>query len=368
MAYFTKDYHPPGTSPGTLVAREPGTATPLSFHLIDYSDGHFAELQLDNVADCKSYLTHEATTWIHVQGRIQPQQLRELGESFGLHPLALEDVLNSGQRPKIDEYEQQLFITLAVPQDGAGEIEFEQLSLFLGSSYLISFYPGNSEVLEPIRKRLRSQGDRLHTQKADYLLYSVLDLVVDIGFPLLEEFGNLIETLEDQLLDAPGKNTLNQIHAIRRELLQLRRMIWPQREVINRLLHDDHPLIQPSTHIYLRDCYDHNIQIMDLLENYRDMASSMLDVYLSSVSNRLNDTMRVLTLIATVFMPLTFVAGVYGMNFGNNSANSPWAMPELNWYYGYPMAWGIMIAIAIVMLIFFKRKGWLQRHGGSDEK
>lgn len=239
-------------------------------------------------------------------------------------------------------------------------------SLFLGSSYLISFYGGSETLLEPIRKRLRSHGDRLHTQRADYLLYSVLDLVVDIGFPLLEEFGNLIETLEDKLLDAPTRSTLGQIHAIRRELLQLRRMIWPQREVINRLLHDDHPLIQQSTHIYLRDCYDHNIQIMDLLENYRDMASSMLDVYLSSVSNRLNDTMRVLTLIATIFMPLTFVAGVYGMNFGNKS-DSPWNMPELNWHYGYPMALGIMITIAIVMLIFFKRKGWLQRNSDINE-
>ena len=367
MAYFTKDYHPPGTSPGTLVSRETGPVTPLTFHLIDYSDGHFSELQLDNAADCMSYLTHEATTWIHIQGQVQPDLLREMGALFGLHPLALEDVLNSGQRPKIDEYEQQLFITLAAPQDGAGLVEFEQLSLFLGSNYLISFYAGNNTLLEPIRKRLRSHGDRLHTQKADYLLYSVLDLVVDIGFPLLEEFGALIETLEDKLLEAPSRNTLGQIHTIRRELLQLRRMIWPQREVINRLLHDDHPLIQHSTYIYLRDCYDHNIQIMDLLENYRDMASSMLDVYLSSVSNRLNDTMRVLTLIATIFMPLTFVTGLYGMNFGNNN-HSPWAMPELSWYYGYPMAWGIMITIVVVMLIFFKRKGWLQRQGDINER
>lgn len=367
MAYFTKDYHPPGTSPGTLVARTTKATAPLKFHLIDYSNGHFAERLLDTAAECKGYLAHEATTWIHVQGQVQPELLREMGALFGLHPLALEDVLNSGQRPKIDEYDEQLFIALSTPLGSANHIDIEQISFFLGNNYLISFYAGSDGLLEPIRKRLRSHGDRLHTQKADYLLYTVLDLVVDMGFPLLEEFGDLIEALEDKLLDTPSGNILAQIHNVRRELLLLRRIIWPQREVINRLLHDDHPLIQHSTHIYLRDCYDHNIQIMDLLENYRDMAGSMLDVYLSSVSNRLNETMRLLTLIATIFIPLTFVAGVYGMNFGNNS-HSPWAMPELNWYYGYPMAWGIMISIVIVMLIYFKRKGWLQRATHMNEK
>lgn len=365
MTYFTKDYHPPGTSPGTLVAREEGA--PVSFHLIDYSDGRFNEIELDNAAACKEYLTDVATTWIHVRGQVQPELLREMGELFGLHPLALEDVLNSGQRPKIDEYEEQLFIALAAPQGSAAGIEFEQLSLFLGSNYLISFYGGDDALFAPIRKRLRSHGDRLQSQRADYLLYTVLDLIIDMGFPLLEEFGDLIETLEDDLLENPARNTLGRIHAVRRELLQLRRMIWPQREVINHLLHGDHPLIQSGTRLYLRDCYDHNIQIMDLLENYRDMAASMLDVYLSAVSNRLNDTMRVLTLIATLFMPLTFIAGVYGMNFGNKS-DSPWNMPELNWYYGYPMALGIMILIAIAMLIFFKRKGWLHRNGGIGER
>ncbi len=366
MAYFTKNYHPPGTSPGTLTARET-EATPPRFHLIGYSDGQLTELQLDNPAACKEYLTHSTSTWIHITGQVQPALLEALGTAFGLHPLALEDVLNSGQRPKVDEYDEQLFITLAVPVGSSDAIEVEQLSLFLGSNYLISLYPGDDSLLEPIRKRLRSHGERLSTQKADYLLYAVIDLVVDMGFPLLEAFGTTIEALEDRLLESPNRQTLGQIHTIRRELLQLRRMIWPQREVINHLLHDDQPLIQHTTHIYLRDCYDHNIQIMDLLENYRDMASSMLDVYLSSVSNRLSDTMRVLTLIATIFMPLTFVAGVYGMNFGNNS-HSPWAMPELSWYYGYPMAWGIMVTIAVVMLVFFKRKGWLQRNSDINDR
>ena len=366
MPYFTKDYHPPGTPPGTLVSWEDETA-PVTFHLIDYNDREFFEERLDNGAACKSYLAQDSTTWIHIQGQAQPNRLREMGALFGLHELALEDVLNSGQRPKIDEYDQQLFIILAVPLGEAEKIEMAQLSLFIGDNYVISFYTGPSDLFEPIRKRLRSTGSRIRALKADYLLYSIIDLVIDMGFPLLEEFGALIEDLEDRLLEAPGKSTLNQIHTVRRDLLQLRRMIWPQREVINRLLHDDYPLIQHGTHIYLRDCYDHSIQIMDLLENYRDMASSMLDVYLSSVSNRLNDTMRVLTLIATIFIPLTFVTGLYGMNFGNKS-DSPWAMPELNWYYGYPMVLGIMIAIVVVMLVFFKRKGWLQSNGELDDK
>ncbi|MDZ4262186.1 MAG: magnesium/cobalt transporter CorA [Pseudomonadota bacterium] len=366
MAYFTKDYHPPGTSPGTLISRETST-TPLSFHLIDYNDHDFTEEQLDNAAACKQYLAQESTTWIHVQGLPQPEQLREMGALFGLHELALEDVLHDGQRPKIDEYEQQLFITLAVPLGSAEQIEITQLSLFIGDNYLISFYAGPDGLFDLIRKRLRNHGGRIRSLKADYLLYTLLDLVVDMGFPLLEEFGNLIETLEDNLLESPSRSTLGQIHVVRRELLQLRRMIWPQREVVNRLMHDDHPLIQQTTHVYLRDCYDHSIQIMDLLENYRDMASSMLDVYLSSVSNRLNDTMRVLTLISTIFMPLTFITGLYGMNFGNNT-HSPWAMPELNWYYGYPMAWGIMITVVAIMFVFFKRKGWLQRNSDINER
>lgn len=356
MTYFNKRYHSPGTPPGTLVEeREAGRFT---LRLIDYTDVDYVEKELATADECKPYLSQPTTTWVHMQGQAQADVVKGIGELFGLHALAMEDVLNIGQRPKIEEYEEHLFIVMSMPVAYCeGCVSMVQISLFMGRGYIVSFAHGASDPFEPIRKRLRKRSGRIRARQQDYLLYAVLDLIVDQSFPILESFGEKIEILEDEVLTTPTKTTLEHIHVLRRELLLLRRFLWPQREVLNYLLRGEHPLVREDTLMYLRDCYDHNIQIMDLIENYRDMAASMLDVYLSSVSHHLNEIMRVLTMIATIFIPLTFIVGIYGMNFGGGS-DSVWAMPELRWTYGYPMVWGIMIAVVAGMLLYFKRKDW----------
>lgn len=356
MAYFTKRYHPPGTPPGTLVEHPAAAAGPLRLHLVDYTADGVNEYEDVSPDQCRRSLEHDDITWIHAHGTITPAVLQELGASFGLHPLALEDVLNSGQRPKLESYDHQLFVVVSLPRWRNETLTTEQVSLFLGERYLISFYQGEDDPFGAVRRRLRAGGGKMRARGADYLLYSLLDLVIDQGFPVLETLGEEIETLEEELLDRPGKQTLADIHMLKRDLLLLRRMLWPQREVLSQLLREDQDLIADDTKPYLRDCYDHTVQIMDLFETYRDMASSMLDVYLSSASQRLNEIMRVLTIIATLFIPPTFLVGVYGMNFSN--PESPWAMPELMSYYGYPLVWLVILAMIGGMLVFFKRRGW----------
>lgn len=353
-----KTYHPPGTAPGTLVpsvSPEPGV---LSLDVLDYTDRELIEEQLDSAAACAPYLSRESITWIQVNGIPDPDTLRTLGRQFDLQDLALEDVLNSGQRPKLDLYEDQIFLILSLPRFVDGELQIVQISIFAGDRYVILFNPLQTDPFEPVRKRLRPPNNhRLRTRKVDYLLYALIDLVIDAAFPVLEELGERIEQLEDDLLQTPGRETLAEIHRIRRELLLLRRRLWPQREVVSGLLRSDVTLIEPQTHPYLRDCYDHSVQIMDLQESFRELSTSLLEVYLSSVGNRTNEIMRVLTIIATIFIPLTFIVGIYGMNFQH--PDSPWAMPELHWYYGYPLVWAIMLSLVAGMLWYFRRRNWL---------
>lgn len=357
MSYFTKRYHPPGTPPGTLVT-EVGEEQ-IRIQLIDYTPDEIIELDLENPADCHPYLKRESITWVHIEGIARAETVRELGSIFGLHPLALEDVVNTGQRPKADSYAEQLFVVANLPTlDENNQVKTEQVSLFLGPSFLISFHRGDSEPFEPVMQRLRKHSGKIRERDVDYLLYALLDITIDAGFPVLEYLSEYIEDLEEELLEKPDKHTLAKIHQVKRELLLLRRMLWPQREVINLLIRDQQPHIKPDTLPYLRDCYDHTIQVIDLIEVYREMTASMLDVYLSSISQRMNEVMKVLTVIATIFIPLTFIVGVYGMNFGNKS-DSPWAMPELNWYYGYPLLWLVMIVLAGAMLFYFRHKKWL---------
>ena len=357
MAYFTKRYHPPGTPPGTLVDEQGQDKEEVIIHLIDYTAQEFVELELNDAHECSPYLERDTTTWIHVQGTVEAETLRELGQLFGLHQLALEDVLNTGQRPKADSYDDQLFVVMNLPFIEGDTVETEQVSLFMGEHFLISFHRGEGHPFSPVMKRLRKHSGKIRERHADYLLYALLDVIIDRGYPILEYFGEQIEALEEELLKNPDKETLGQIHHTKRELLTLRRMLWPQREVVNLLIREEQPQISEDTYVYLRDCYDHTIQIMDLIEAYREMSASMLDVYLSSISHRLNEVMKVLTVIATIFIPLTFLVGVYGMNFGGRS-DSPWAMPELDWHYGYPLLWLLMIAMAGGMIMFFKRRGW----------
>ncbi|AOY89496.1 magnesium and cobalt transport protein CorA [Marinobacter salinus] len=357
MAYFSKHYHSPGTAPGTLIVRG-AAAQPLSINLIDYTEAGVEEHQLDSPEQCRSFLEHDSRTWVQVNGEVNPDMLRNLGAVFNLHDLALEDVINTGQRPKVELYDNQVFIITTMPVYDGTRLELVQVSLFMGKNYLICLCPLAEDPFEPVRKRMRQTSNvRFATRGIDYLLYALLDLIVDAGFPVLEQFGDQLEDLEAELLERPSQQTLSSIHRLKRELLILRRVLWPQREVITTLMRGEDEFIHTETLVYFRDCHDHSIQIMELLESFRDMATSMLDIYLSSISQRTNETMRVLTIIATIFIPLTFIAGVYGMNFHNPA--SPWAMPELGWYYGYPMVWAIMISVTVTLVWFFKRRKWM---------
>ncbi len=356
MPLFTKRYNPPGTTPGSIIPPAPRPREPMRLRLFEYAEDSLVEKDDPAPEECVRYLEDPRITWIHVQGEPDPDTLREMGAKFDLHPLALEDVANSGQRPKAEVYGHQLFVIAALPLRDDDHFVIRQVSIFLGSNYVVSFCTGAFDPFDPVRRRLRARSGRILGSGTDYLFHALLDVVIDQGFPLLEEFGAQLEDLEHELLTAPTRRTLNHIHAHKRELLLLRKMLWPHREVAAALLRDEHKLFQDSTRVYLRDIQDHAVQILDLLELYREMTTSMLDVYLSSVSNRLNEVMRTLTLIATIFIPLTFVVGLYGMNFDRTS---PYNMPELGWTFGYPLIWVIMIAIAAAMVWLFKRRKWL---------
>jgi magnesium transporter len=357
MALFTKHYHPPGTSPGSLRPHPQRAELPCRMRAVRYDREH---IEVNEDCDCATAggpVTDGRTTWLHVQGHPSTEQLTRIGETFGLHALALEDVHNTGQRPKVEEYDGQIFLVLALPRFDDGEIHIHQVSCFLAADFVLSFCDGPGDPFGPVLKRLRQSIGKIRGRGSDYLLYALADAIIDQGFPVLETLGLELEEIEERIVGHSGRETLARIHAVKRELILLRRLLWPQREVLNTLTHQERDLITDDTLVYLRDCYDHTIQIMDLLETYRDMGVSLLDIHLSSVSNRLNEVMRVLTVIATIFIPLTFIVGVYGMNFGN--PDSPWAMPELHWYYGYPLLWLLMIAIALGMLVFFRRRHWL---------
>ena len=358
MAYFTKRYHPPGTSPGTLIKHKKVPGSALKIILSDYTDVDYHEQVLTRPEECISFMEKKTITWVHVQGDAEPDTMRELGNIFGLQPLALEDVINTGQRPKIDEYREHLFIVISHPVIDADtkEVSLDQVSLFIGKDFVISFHPGETDLFEPIRKRLRNHVGRIREKDSDYLTYALIDIVIDEGYPVLEWLGDEIEQLEDELLEQPTQDSLRKLHHLKRTLIILRRMLWPQRDVLSKLVRSDNTRMSENNRIYFNDCYDHTIQIMELNETYRDMVTGMMDIYLSSVSFRLNEIMRVLTVIATIFIPLTFIVGLYGMNFSN--PKSPWAMPELHWYYGYPIVLVVMLIVVTGMLFYFKKKNW----------
>lgn len=356
MTLFNKRYHPAGTAPGTLTGERPEDARPFCIRLIDFDVEALTLLDDVTAEECRPYLDRETVTWVHVEGRPTEAALRELGASFGLHSLALEDVHNTGQRPKVEPFTDHLFLIMGIPVVDNDIVEVHQFSLFAGNNFLISFCESSFTQFEPILNRLQVKGSRMRSFGADYLMYSLLDFVVDRAFPILETFGLRLEALEETILEFADKQSLGKIHQTRRELILLRRTLWPQREVINQLLRDGSPLIREETHVYLRDCYDHTVQVMDLLETYREMVSSLLEIYLSSVSNRMNDVMRVLTVIATIFIPLTFIVGVYGMNFDRGAG--PLNMPELGQPFGYLIVWIVMLFIAVGMVLFFRSRKW----------
>jgi magnesium transporter len=282
---------------------------------------------------------------------------------FNLHPLTQEDVVNVPQRPKVEDYENQLVIiawmVMLNPDSDNDSFYKEQVSLILGKHYLLTVQEEPKyDCFGAVRDRIRTNKGIIRKQGADYLAYTLLDAIIDGFFPVLEEYGERIDELEDEVVVNPTRKTLEKIYQIRRELLTLRRAIWPQRDAINALIRDGSNLISPDVRIYLRDCYDHTIQVMDMVETYRELTSGLMDVYLSSVGNKMNEIMKLLTVISSIFIPLTFIAGVYGMNF--NTEKSPWNMPELNWYWGYPLCLALMVAIAGGLVFFFWRRGWFE--------
>lgn len=293
-------------------------------------------------------------SWLHLQGSPMAAQLQALGAAFGLHPLALEDVLHRESRAKLESFDAQQFLILSQVYRGGEGYCTDPVTFFLGRNYVISISQSPQDWFEPVRERIRAAG-RICAHGADYLLYALVDVVVDTAFVLLEELGDRLEVLEDQILDEPDRNARNQIHYVKRELVLMRRAWWPQREVIAALMRDEERLLSDTTRLYLRDCHDHAVIVVDFVETYREMASSLLDTYLSAVNQRMNDIMKVLTIIATVFMPLSFIVGLYGMNF---DTTSPWNLPELHWRYGYPYVLGLMSAVVIAMVLYFRRKRW----------
>jgi magnesium transporter len=346
---------PPGASPGTLVAD--ATAQRPTIRVITYTADRLSEVDVSSAAEVPPLIDANAVTWIDVQGLGDVETIQELGKTFGIHSLALEDIVNAHQRPKVETYRDHVFIVTRMPAAGGGSAT-EQISLFLGASYLLTFQERAGDDFEPVRNRLRNApGGRIRSAKADYLAYAILDTAIDGYFPVLERYGEEVEDLETEVVAGPEAGLINRIHDVKRDLLAFRRALWPQREMINALIREEHPLIEDQTKTYLRDCYDHTIQLVDVLETYREIASGLIDVYLSSLSHRMNEIMKVLTFIATIFIPLGFVAGLYGMNF--SPEKSPWNMPELSWYYGYPYALALMATIALGMVLYFRYRGWI---------
>lgn len=356
---FKKEYyHQPGELPGTIIIDE--NAEYPTIFLIDYNQTNFIREQIATPEECVNYLDTESISWVDVQGLGNRDILQSLGKVFDLHPLVLEDVVNMAERPKIEDFEDQLLIIarMVVPKERTCGFYSEQVSLVLGKNYLLTVQEEpEHDCFEGVRVRIEKAKGIIRKQGTDYLAYALLDAIIDGFFPVLELYGERIEELEEEVIVKPTPQTLQQIYQIRRELLQLRRAIWPQRDAINSLIRDSGELIGDEVRIYLRDCYDHAVQVMDMVETYRELASGLMDVYLSAVSNKMNEIMKVLTVVSSIFIPLTFVAGIYGMNF--NTEKSPYNMPELNWYLGYPICLALMVAIALGLLFFFWRRGWL---------
>lgn len=300
--------------------------------------------------------------WIDVDGLGDIATLRAIGDKFGLHALALEDVVNVHQRPKVEEYEDHLFIVCRMPHTHR-HLGTEQVSLFLSRDIVITFQERPGDCFEPVRNRLRAQRGRIRSEGPNYLAYALLDAVTDAYFPVLETIGEQLDIVEEEIMSRPHPDDVKRIHRLKRDLLTVRRAIWPQREMLNTIIRDDSPLIRENTKIYMRDCFDHTFQLMDLIETYREIVSDLTDVFLSAQSTRMNEVMKVLTVIATIFMPLTLISSIYGMNFDTRA--SPWNMPELGWAYGYPVAMAGMAVIAAGMIVYFRKRGWIgsQRRG-----
>lgn len=362
---FMKRHGPPGSSPATLTPHlVDGQARSPVIRIIEYDKDRLEEREDVGISGLGRDFDPRKVTWINIDGLGDIEALRFLGERFNLHPLALEDVLNTGQRPKIEVCADYVFICAQmVYQDKERTVCGEQVSLFLGKNFLISVQEeGDYDVFDPVRERIRSGRGFIRRSRADYLCYALLDSIIDHYYPVLEDLGESIEELEDQLLEKPSRETVFRLHEHRRQLTQLRRFVWPLRDVINSALHDSTGFISSPVKVFLRDCYDHTVQLMDLVESHKELTAALMELYHSSVGLRTNEIMRVLTVITSIFIPLTFIVGVYGMNFAAETADGrklPFNMPELYQPYGYVGVVALMLLIAVVQLILFRKMKWL---------
>ena len=342
-----------GLLPGTLVHIGEKIDREIKITVTDYNEALCEEKEINALKECFYHTDPSIISWINVEGLHEIEVIQQVGECEGLHPLVLEDILNTDQRPKLEDFGEYLYIVLKMLRKGEGaDIATEQVSLILGVNFVISFQEGiKGDVFDPIRERIRNGKGKLRSMGADYLAYSLMDAIVDNYFVVLEATEERIEQLEEEVMVSPSAETVRKLHKLKRDMIFLRKAVWPLREVLSAMTRRESKLISDQVALYLRDVYDHVIQVMDIVEASRDILSGMLDIYLSSMSNRLNEVMKFLTVIGTIFMPLTFLVGVYGMNFEY--------LPELEWHYGYYAVWIFMVALSAAMILYFKRKRWL---------
>jgi magnesium transporter len=345
-----------GTSPGTLtyVGDEVKVATNIT--LIEYNDDFEKVKKITNLHDCKTSSPSQQITWLNVDGIHEVNVIETIGQRYDLHPLIMEDILNTQQKPKFEYFDADklLYTTFKMLEYNpyTREVGIEHISLVLGDSYLLSFQEEKQrDIFETVLERIQKSVGKTRKNGADYLFYSLMDSVVDNYFLVLEKLADQLEKLEEEVINTPKQKNVNELYNLKRELTLMRKHVWPLREMMSMLIREESPLISANTSLYLRDVYDHVTQVLETIDSYRELIASLLDLYLSSVSNKMNNVMKVLTVISVIFMPLTFVAGIYGMNFDN--------MPELHWRYGYYFVWGIMITLVIAMLFYFKKKDWL---------
>lgn len=341
-----------GLAPGTLIHVGEQKVEHSSISFIDYDAKNLTHEKDVPLERCQTIKTSPTVSWINLDGIHDVTELEAFGKAFDLHPLALEDILNTAHRPKIEEFENYLLIILKMLHfdEETSQIQTEQISLVLTENNVLSFQEKPGDVFDGVRDRLKRKSGRIRQRGPDYLTYALFDSIVDSYFHILEKIADRLEVLEKELISQPTQETLQQVHHFKGQLILLRKSVWPLRELVNSMLQDESPLIDETTNVFLRDLHDHCIQILDTLESFRETASGLVDLYMSSISHRMNEVMQVLTIMASLFIPLTFVAGIYGMNFE--------AMPELKWRWGYPMVWAIMLGCSAGMLIYFKKKKW----------
>ena len=345
----------PGSSPGLLIS-DPDAA-PTVINVVAFSPTEILEKQNVSPDDITGLRDQYPCLWVNVHGLRDVQLIERLGTDFSLHPLALEDVVSLQQRAKVEEYPHNLFVVARMVSTPTS-LETEQLSIFIGRGYVVTFQATPGDCFDQVRARLRKDNTRIRNSEADYLAYALLDAVIDAYFPALDAISSKFEDLEDAVVHHPDQEFISELHHMKHDLLTFRREVWPHRDMFSTLIRQESGLISDQTDLYLRDCHDHVVQLVEMVETYREIASGLLDLYLSALSNRMNEIMKVLTIIATIFIPLSFIASLYGMNFDRSS---PWNMPELGWRYGYLYAVGLMTAIGGGLVYYFWRKGWIGR-------